>query len=597
MCWILWIVSKTKIDNKDFENNLLKLNSRWPDSHWIFNDENLYLWHTRLSIIDIDSRANQPFIYKDYVLIFNWEIYNFREIKEILLKEWFIFSTSSDTEVLLYSYIFWWENCTKYLDWMWAFCIFDKWNNKLFLSRDRIWEKPLLYYRDDNKFIFWSEINALICFLDKREIRQNNLALSNFDLYNFRHIPSPFTAFENIFKLEPWYNLIFEMYSNKLNKYKYFKIDKLKLEKDKINQFNNLFKKSVENTCFADVPVWIFLSWWIDSSLIASIMKNRDITTYSLWYDENDPEVIRADKIAKYLWVKNKRLYFKEYLEKVDLVKVIEKVIEKYWEPINLMQIVYSDLILKEMKKDGIIVAVWWNWADEMFYWYDGMNLLYKISELKEKLDKVYIWKLIPNYLLKVFIYKYYLLKNIILLSKYKKFIYTWKLKEYSSEIVSKKLIDIFSWIWLRIENEHSITIVNDLVGSINGMELRTPFLNKDIINFSCNLEDSYKVKSFTDKKYNKYLLKKVLEKYLPNELIYNKKMWFWYWIDWIDKVLKNKKTEYYIKQISPKIGIYDNKKVLDLYNIYIEWKKVNKSYLMSVLINSIWFEKFIDNN
>lgn len=596
MCWIIWLVSKTKIDNKVFENNLLKLSSRWPDSHWFFNDKNLYLWHTRLSIIDTDSRANQPFLLENYIIIFNWEIYNFREIKEILLKEWFIFNTSSDTEVLLYAYIFWGEKCVKYLDWMWAFCIFDKKNNKLFLSRDRIGEKPLIYYKDNNKFLFWSEIDALTSFLDKSEIIPNLNALSNFDLYNFRHIPSPFTAFKNIYKLEPGYNLVFEINLNKLNKYKYFEIKNLILENDKINQFDKLLKKSVENTCFADVPVWIFLSWWIDSSLIWSIMKDRNIKAYSLWYDKNDPEIIRANKIAKYLNINNKNIYFKEYLEKVDLVEVIEKVIEKYWEPINLMQIIYSDLILKEMKKDWIIVAVWWNWADELFYWYDWMNLLYKLSQLKERLDKFFIWKIIPNYLLKIFIYKFFLFKNNTLLLKYRNFIYSWKLKEYSWEILSKKLIDIFSWIWLRIENEHSITIVNDIVGSINWMELRTPFLNKDIINFACNLEDYYKVKSFKDKKYNKFILKKTLEKYLPDDLIYNKKMWFWYWINWIDKVLQNNKVEYYINNISPKIGIYNNKKVSDLYNNYKNWKKVNKSYLLTILINSIWFKKIIEN-
>lgn len=596
MCWILWIYTKNKLSEKIFTDNLLKIKSRGPDSYWIYKDKNLLLGHTRLSIIDTDSRANQPYIFENYVIIFNWEIYNFKEIKSELINNWFTFNTNSDTEVLLYSYIFWWENCTQKIDWMWAFCIYDKNNKKLFLSRDRIWEKPLLYYKSDNKFIFWSEINALLPFLDKAEIKQNNLALSNFDLYNFRHIPSPFTAFENIFKLEPWYNLVFDLNTEKICKYKYLEIKKIKIEENKVNQFDSILNIAVKNTCFADVPIWIFLSGWIDSSLIASIMKNQNIMTYSLWYDETDPEIIRADIIAKYLNLKNKKIFFKDYLNKTDLIELIKSVIINYAEPINLMQIIYSDLILKEMKKDWVKVAIWWNWADELFYWYDWMNFLYRLSQIKNILDKFIIWKIIPNYFLKVIIYKYFLLKNNFIKHKYKKFIYTWIFKEYSKEIKSKKIIDIFSWIWLRIENEHSITIVNDIVWSINWMELRTPFLNKEILDFSCNLEDNYKIKSFTDKKFNKYILKKTLEKYLPKDLIYKKKMWFWYWINWIDKVLSNTQIDYYINEISPKIWIYNNKAVLNSYYNFKNWKKTNKHFLLSVIINSIWFEKFIIN-
>lgn len=595
MCWILGYHWNINIDN--FENILLDLNSRWPDSHWFYKEDNLYLWHTRLSIIDTSTWANQPYIHKDYVLIFNWEIYNFKEIKNELLEKGFIFKTTSDTEVLLYSYINWWEECVKKFDWMWAFCIYDKIINKLFLSRDRIWEKPLIYYNDSERFLFSSEMTPVLKFFKKSEIKVNNFALSNFDVYNFRHVPSPYTPFENIFKLEPGYNLVYDLNIKSLKKYKYFEVQKIDISYDYVEQFNNFFIKAVENTCYADVPVWIFLSWWIDSSLITSVLKNRNITTYSLWYDENDPEIIRADKIAKYLKLKNKKIYFKEYLSKVNLFEVVKNVILHYWEPVNLVQIIYADIILKEMKKDGIIVAVWWNWSDEMFYWYDGMNLLSFISDFKTILDKFFIWKLISNIKIKNFIYKRKLNNQSFIKKNYKKFIYTDKLFEYSNELPSHEIIDIFSWLWLRIENEHSITIVNDIAWSINWMELRTPFLNKNIIDFSCNLSNKEKIKSYKDNNLNKYILKKNLEKYLPKELIYQKKMWFGYWIDYYDLMLKDKiNVEHYLFEVTKKIEIFEYNEVLNIYNLYLKWDKKYSRDILKIIIISIWYEIFFIN-
>lgn len=596
MCGILGAVLKTEQSDFAplFEASLDTLQSRWPDSEDVFHERGIYLGHTRLSIIDTSSFANQPFAIGDYVIIFNGEIYNFHEVKNELMKEGYVFRTTSDTEVLLTSYIYWGEECVNHLDGMWAFCIYDKKLNKLFLSRDRIGEKPLLYYKSDDKFLFWSEIQALICLLHPEEILPNYPALSNFDLYNFRHIPSPYTAFENVFKLEPGYNLIYNLNKLSIQKYKYFHISPVTIETDPVEQFDTLFRKSVAQTCFADVPVGIFLSGGIDSSLIASVMQNRDIMTYSLGYDDNDPEITRADAIAKHLRLKNKKLYFKEYLETVDLVEVIKNVIHQYGEPINLMQIIYADIILKEMKKDGIKVAVWGNGADELFYGYNGMNLLSRISDIKKKLDSIWIGKLLPNHKLKEFLYRYSFFKNDYILPEYKKFLYSRYLSEYASEIPSGDLIDVFSWIGLRMENEHSITIVNDIAGSINGMEVRTPFLNRDIIDFSCNLSSSEKIISYRDKTYNKRILKKTLEKYLPKELIYNKKMGFWYGIDSIDIVLRNPQIERYIMEVSKEIKIYDYEKVVELYGAYKKGEKVNKAPLMSVILSTIWFEKFI---
>ena len=498
MCGILWAIYKKEINEKYitlFQKNLKKMESRWPNYTKVYQDKNMFFWHTGLS-----SQTNQPFQKNDCIIIFSGKIYNFKELKNILEKKWYSFSTTSDTEMLIYAYQEWWEECVDKFDGMRAFALYDTKNQKIFLSRDRIWEKPLIYYHDNEIFAFWSEINALRWIINKN-ISLNNEVLSNFDIYNFRHIPFPYTPFQNIFKLEPGHNIVFDIKDFNYTKYKYLKINKIKIQEKPIEQCNNLLIEAVQQTCFADVPIGIFLSGGVDSSLIAAIMKNKNITTYSLWYDENDEELKRAKKIAKYLWLTNKQIYFKEYFKKTNFLEILKKIIKHYWEPINLMQIIYSNIILKEMKKDGVVVAIWGNWADELFYGYDGMNMLAFISRIKELINPIGWNILFPNSQIKNILYKRNLSKKKYIKSEYRKFKYSHIFTEIAKEIPSKKLIDIFSRIGLRIENEHSITIVNDVAWSINSMELRTPFLNKNILDFACSLPIDYKIKSYREKK------------------------------------------------------------------------------------------------
>jgi len=404
MCGILWAIYTNKINTNtinNFEYSLKKIKSRWPDNTWIYQNKNLCLWHTRLSIIDTSDEANQPFQKDDYIIIFNWEIYNFKTIKASLQKKGYKFITTSDTEVVLYSYQERWERCVEYFDGMWAFAIYEKKWQKMFLSRDMIWEKPLLYYTDKNRFVFWSEINSILWLIESKDIKIYKRALSNFSVYNFKHIPSPYTPFQDIFKLDPWYSISINTKTLEYRKYKYSKIKKIKITDNPINQCDTILSDAVKQTCFADVPVGIFLSWWVDSSLIASMMKNRDITTYSLWYNKDDEELKRAKEISKKLGLKNKQFYFWEYFKNTNLLETLKKAIKHYWEPVNLMQIIYSDILLKEMKKDWIIVAVGWNAADELFYGYDWMNKLALISKIKTILDCIWLGRIISNTALK----------------------------------------------------------------------------------------------------------------------------------------------------------------------------------------------------
>lgn len=248
------------------------------------------------------------------------------------------------------------------------------------------------------------------------------------------------------------------------------------------------------------------------------------------------------------------------------------------------MQIIYTDIILKEMKKDGIVVAVWWNGADEMFYGYNGMNTLALISKIKDVANIVW-WNIVfPNKTIKNALYRKALSKKSYIKKQYRKFHYANILKEIAWEIPSHKLIDIFSRLGLRVENEHSITIVNDIAWSMNSMELRTPFLNKKILDFSCSLPISYKIRSYRDKKENKYVLKKVLEKYLPKELVYFRKMGFWYNVKYEDLIFneKNKQEiQRYFDEVLPQISFYD---CVEVRSVFDKYSKGASQYFWDVI-------------
>lgn len=603
MCGILGEIRFEKIlpsRKKTFSKALERLRSRGPNAGGIYTGKNCLLGHRRLSILDVDSRSNQPMIFGDLVITFNGEIYNFKELKKELTEKGYKFKTTSDTEVILYAYKEWGEDCVKKFDGMWAFCIHNIKKNTYFLSRDRIGEKPLVYFKGKNKFLFSSEIPALLELLNKDEIKPNWQALANFNTYNFRHIPAPYSAFKDIYKLEPGYNLTIQ--DGKVSKKKYFKITKQEIERIE-ETTRETIKKATEQTMISDVPVGVFLSGGVDSSLISSFM-DKNITTYTLGYDKRDPEAVRARKIANKLGVKNKQVYFKNSPEKANLLDEIRKTIRAYGEPIHLYQIIYSNMLLEEMKKDGIKVAVGGNGADELFYGYDGANKLKLVSKIKTIWNKLRLRYIIPNIhpvirLLnkpnsqaKIELYREALRKKSFVKEEYKDFMYEKQIIEYSKEIHSDKLIDIFNWLGLRIENEHSITNVADISGSINSMEIRTIFLNRIVMDLAMSLPEEYKVTSYCRKKNNKYILKKILSSILGKELTYDKKRGFGYGFDMGELFEDNsREIKRLFKNILPKIKLYNEEKIQKLYKEDVVTAE-NQDILMEVILTCIWYEE-----
>ncbi len=286
MCGISGIISleNNSINKKEIKaiNDLVI--HRGPDDEGYFYSNNFAFGHRRLSILDLSSLGHQPMEYMSkYVIIHNGEIYNYIELKKLLLKEGYSFKSNTDTEVILAAYDKWKENCVKYFNGMWAFAIYDKIKDTIFFSRDRFGIKPFYYSIIDNKFIFASEIKQILFFKNKRYVNLDVLTdflITGISDYNEE------TFFNDIYRLKPSHNMLYNLNTHEYEIYKYYDIkEKPAAEINKNNNVIDNIKKNLDNSVQirlrSDVKVGTCLSGGLDSSTIASIasIKNKRETS------------------------------------------------------------------------------------------------------------------------------------------------------------------------------------------------------------------------------------------------------------------------------------------------------------------------------
>ncbi len=613
------LVSKEKISS--MMNALIH---RGPDDSGSYIKENVGLGHRRLSIIDLSINGRNPLSNEDNTLfiVFNGEVYNFKELRVELEKKGHFFKSNTDTEVVLHLYEEEKENCVKKLRGMFAFAIWDEKNKKIFLARDRLGEKPLVYGIVENKFLFASEIKSVLAASEKK-LSIDLEGLHHYFNYNFFHVPEPYTIFREIKKLPSACWMVFDpSKKQKITIKKYWKPDynkkKYKNILGAVNEYKNLIKDTVNSMEVADVPIGALLSGGVDSSTVVALMKNKIVKTYSIGYGKDDFELQRARKVSKIYKTKNKEVLF----SKDDLL-LMPEVIHYLGEPLNLMPSIYSLKLCKEVKKD-LKVVLGGNGGDELFYGYDGSNSLLLLNKLIKFED------FIPKSLLRLMAKHankksdFYLLCSMLLAPKEKKKgeIYRIKGEELRKKLYTKnalkslkklddgKLIDDLwkecnsrefiekmYYTGLMLENAHSTTIIGDVTGMANSVEIRSPFLDYRLAEFAAALPVKYKVKSLFSKKYNKYIIKKGAESFLPKEIIYGKKAGFGYNINWPDLLKKEWKQAIinYFEKIDH-LDIFDKKKFLFMMENHSNSIENNSKLIMGIFVFAIWHELIVKN-
>lgn len=627
------ITGKIYFDNNSVsEQDILTMNKkilhRGPDDGGVFisQDQKIGLGHRRLSIIDLSPLGHQPMSYLNrYWIVFNGEIYNFQEKKELLQKEGYEFKSKSDTEVILALYDKFGKKCLEHLRGMFAFAIYDEQEKTIFCVRDRVGKKPFKYYLNENVFLFASELKAI---LTQKEYEKEVDYIAIHHYLTLQYCPAPLTGFKNLKKLEPAHYLFIDLKTKKVEKERYWKLDyskKLNLtEKEWKKKIIEKLEECVKLRMISDVPLGAFLSGGIDSSAIVGLMSklsNKPVKTFSIGFEEEKYNELPYAKI-----VANKfKTDHKEFIVKPNAIEMLPKLVYHYEEP-------YADssalptYYVSKMTRDFVTVALNGDGGDENFagygrysvqkfgLWYDKIILIHKYLILP-------ISKFLASHIKNTFFDRAYLFAKT-LCEKYN-YRYLNYIRYFSNELkdeiytdnFKKKMIGINSYDIVAEKFNESGTknkmdqclyadfstyLPDDLMVKVDidsmavSLEGRSPFLDHEMLELTAKIPFDLKIKGLNNKK---YILKESLRGLVPNEVMFRPKMGFGVPIDaWFRGELKNFAYNTLLSEKAISRGIFKKEAVEAILDEHAN-TKISHAYRIWALITlELWFQQYFDS-
>lgn len=603
MCGICGIIRKG--DNKDIIKKMNdRIMHRGPDGEGYYIDGDVAFGHRRLSIIDL-STGDQPIYNEDnsVVTVYNGEIYNYVELRSKLESLGHEFKTKSDTEVLVHGYEEWHTDLPKHLRGMFAFAIYDKNRNEIFLARDNFGIKPLYYANMCDSFMFASEIKSFLDVPDfKKEFNEEILET----YLEFSFVPTNETFFKGVYRLDAGCSLLYKDEDIKINKYFKldFKEDTMSFT-DAVKNISDVMEDSVKRHLIADVEVGSFLSSGIDSSYIVSLAKPDK--TYTVGYENKKyDEINYAKDLANKFGIKNESKIIKkdEYLDAIP--KIMYHLDEPTSDPAAISLYFVAKLASRDLK-----VVLSGEGADEFFGGYNyyreevdykfynkipygirhvigkvaglfpevrGFNFLVRRGE---KLENSYIGvnRNFSEKMARKVLRKNYELKAIdVTKDVYNEF------KDYSN-IDKMQAIDINFWLM------KDILLKADRMTMASSIEGRVPFIDKEVFSVASKLPFDYKV----TKENTKVALREAARKVIPTDAYKKKKLGFPVPIrEWIKD---GKFKEDIEKTINSNVANkYFNVKFLNkLFNEHISGKKDNYRKIWTVYTFIKWYQVFFE--
>lgn len=535
--------------NIDFKMVTSLMQNRGPDNTSIKQIDNNFFGHTRLSIIDLDSEANQPMVFDNILIVFNGEIYNYDELK---ISEKLECKTSSDTEVLIRLYQKYGVEFLNLLNGAFSFCIYDIKKDRYFCARDRYGKKPFYYYENSGKFIFSSMIKPIIKLLGYIP-KLNKVALSQYLQY-FTPL-APHTFYQDILKLDKSSYLLYER--GKLSIKKYYKIKTYKAIKDEKTALENieeLLVNSVQQRLKSDVEVGTLLSGGVDSSLISSIYAqhtNHQINTFSVGYKTNKKycELPFASIVA----TKINSNHIALEIEQRDFIDSLEEVFDNLEEPHADPASIPLWHLTRKIHTQGIKTVLSGEGSDELFLGYDNYAKFlkyYRFSETITDEQNFFMNDIIgalqtntkeSEYLRRVIkkenIYNSF--GEIFTQTQRKKLLNS--VATFKTENPKKDPVDWMSYIDMKIWLGEALLSKVDKMSMANSVETRNPFLDYRLVDTVFSIDSKLKVGDT-----NKYLLKKIASKYIPQEIINRQKKGFnspfneWLFNEYKEKLLED---------------------------------------------------------
>ena len=621
MCGINGIYNISKLNSplQEMEKMIAKQNHRGPDASGTYVNDFVAFGHSRLSIIDLEASSNQPFYSKDnkFILIFNGEIYNYKEIRESLPD--YHFRTNSDTEVVLAAYQTWGTNCVHQFNGMFAFAIWDVEKRTLFIARDRLGIKPLYIYDNNESIVFSSEIRSLMeCSLVKKKIDKDSFV----DYLRYNTVHAPKTIIEGVKMLMPGHYIWVsdDEYKNEpywdINKYINRKSDNQSYEEIKMNVKDRL-TKSVKRRLVADVPFGAFLSGGIDSSAIVALMSevsDEPVKTFHISFAE---EAFSEAKYARIIAKKYKTDHTEIKLTPADFLADLPSALSGMDHPSGDGP--NSFIVSKATKEAGVAMALSGLGGDELFAGYDifpqAVSLLDKkwvysfpigIRRLMGKALKI----------VKPTIASYKIVETIT--QKYLElpFYYPINRQVLNDELISKLTgigilpenavyriglngIDVnapgfkspflskVSYMEMNTYMQNVLLRDTDQMSMAHSLEVRVPFLDYELVEYVHGVADEHKF-PYSPKK----LLVDSLGDLLPNEVVNRPKMGFTFpWEQWMKNELKN----FCIKNLTSLVDreLLDNKQLWDMWNRFLKGnQKATWSRLWPLVVLGFWLEE-----
>lgn len=604
MCGFVGYINKEKDKTKTIKKMNDMIIHRGPDSEGYYTDDFIALGFRRLSIIDLNG-GDQPIYNEDKtkIIVFNGEIYNYQELKKDLVKKRHKFTTKSDTEVILHGYEEYNTKLFPKLRGMFSFIIYDKKTKEVIGARDYFGIKPLYYYIDEDNFMFGSEIKSFIPNKNfKKEVNTTNLKT----YLIFQYSIGTDTFFQNTYKLLPGHYFKYKNGTLKTNKY--FNISYEKKDDNYNKMKNNLEKvisSSIEYHKISDVEVGSYLSGGVDSSYVASALKPDKSFTVG-FNNEGFDETVYAKELSDMLNIKNYSTHISSD-QFFDILPTIEYYTD---EPHANLSTVPLYFLSKEASKQ-VKVVLSGEGADEMFGGYNEylepqIAKLYLHLPKKVRKFNANLANKLPYFKGKNFINKYskefyerYIghafvmneeeanmilkdeLKNDI---KVKDIIYPYYEKVKSQdEITQKMYIDMHFWL------PNDILLKADKMSMANSLELRVPFLDKEVFDYARKIPTKYLIKD----KQTKYIFRDLANKNIPNDWAKRRKLGFpvpfsiWIKEEKYYKKVKNMFNEDFVELF------FDKKVINSLLEEHYNNKKNNGRKIYNIYIFLIWYKKY----
>lgn len=630
MCGIAGFIDFNSKSSKQVLDNMVRaLHHRGPDDRgsemFLLPNVMIGLAQARLSIIDLSQGGHQPMHYQKLSIVFNGEIYNFNEIKDILVKLGHDFNTSSDTEVILHAFEEWGIDCVEYFIGMFAIVLLDIKNLKIYFLRDRAGIKPFYYYLKDNVILFASELKAFFEHPSFKNVIDQGAVKTYF---NYGYIPSPYTIFNNCHKLCSGHVLSIDLNSAAIQVQQYWNVhDFYKKEENKIcyteakEEVHRLLISACEYRMIADVPVGVFLSGGYDSTLVTAILqkdRTERIKTFTIGFEEGNNEAPYAKETAVFLGTDHEEYYCKEK----EAQQIILDFPFYYDEPFADSSGIPTILVSK-MAKRKVKVALSADAGDELFA---GYNTYPKMMSYSKKLNIIPdILKPIASAVLKtgsylipsstsvVLKHKFYgaavalqsdrkqqiadlVWKASSLPDHYLENIFAKKNEKYSTgyQLIASNYRDELS-VMLAID--YDMYLENDILTKIDratmsvSLEGREPLLDHRLLEYSASLPSEFKYDGATGKK----ILKDIVHEYVPKIMLDRPKTGFSLPIyNWLRGDLSFLMDEHLSKDAIRASGLFNVQYVFQIVQLFRNGNFHYKTFIWKLLMFQMWYKRWM---